>query len=230
MPNALSPEPSFSPRRRWAIASHVLLSLAALLAILLMANYLAARHFRRLEWTSQSADALSPLTLRVLGSLTNPVKIVVFFDRQKPLYSSVKDLLIEYERRCPRIQVEHVDYVWSPARAQVVLDHYRLALGQEADRIIVDAGGKTRVVYGKDLSQYDSAALFRGEPLKRTAFNGEQLITAAIYSVIDPRPLVTYFVAGHGERDPTDESKYGYLDSPGFCRKTTLSGDSCHRS
>ncbi len=211
MPPAPLPPPSFSPQRRWTIGGHVLLSLGLLLGVLVLANYLGARHFARFEWTLRPSVELSPVTIRVLSSLTNPVTVVVLFDRKKPLYSSVKELLGEYENRCAKLKVEYVDYMLAPGRAQIVLDHYRLALGQDGDRLIIDGGGKIKVVYAKDLSEFDTAAILRGTPIKRS-FKGEQLITSALYSLIDPRLLAAYFVSGHNEHDPSDPGSMGYLE------------------
>lgn len=212
MANGTISQPSFLPRQRWNIIGRVLLSLAAFLSVVVMANYLAARHFRRFEWTGLNPRELSPTTLRVLGSVTNTVKIIVFFDRHEPLFSSVKELLTEYERRCSKLEVEYVDYTLSPPRAKVVLDTYKQMAASEGDRIIFDANGKIKIVYANDLAEYDHAAIFRGEKIKRKAFKGEQLFTSAIYSVIDPKPTVTYFLLGHKEHNPTNRGDMGYFD------------------
>ena len=212
MPNEALPQSSFSPQRRWSIGSDVLLSVAALLALVIMVNYLAARHFRRIQLNSAARYELSPLTLHLLSSVTSKVKVIVFFDPQNPLYSSVKGLINEYEARCRQIEVEYVNYVVYRGRAEQVRESYKLAGSGDSDRIIFDGNGKTKVVYAKDLSEYDYAKMLRGEEVKRTGFKGEQLFTSAIYGVIDPRPVKAYFLQGHREHDPTSESDNdGYL-------------------
>ena len=80
MTNANANPPSFSPRRKWLIGLNVVISTLALLALVGMANYLASRYYTRLQLTARKQFSLSPQTLRVVRSLTNEVKITVFFD------------------------------------------------------------------------------------------------------------------------------------------------------
>ena len=74
--------PSFSPTRKWASALNVLASSAALVALVLMVNYLAGRHFKRYQWMADERFRLSPMTVKMLEALTNQVKVIVFFDPQ----------------------------------------------------------------------------------------------------------------------------------------------------
>ena len=67
---------SFSLLRRWAIGFNVVVSAALLFAIVVMVNYLAARHHARFQWAHAGRLALSPLTREVLNSLTNDVQVV----------------------------------------------------------------------------------------------------------------------------------------------------------
>src|SRR2546429_9752162 len=106
--------PSFSPTRKWASALNVLASSAALVALVLMVNYLAGRHFKRYRWMADERFRLSPLTVKMLDGLTNQVKVTVFFDPQNALFSSVKGLINEYRLGCPKVEVEFVDYLNAP--------------------------------------------------------------------------------------------------------------------
>jgi ABC-type uncharacterized transport system len=204
--------PSFSPGRRWKIGCNVIASVLALGAVLLMVNYLAERHSRRLHWSSEARFQLSLATREVLRSVTNQVKVIAFFDRTKPLYDLVSDLLAQYQNECPKLEVEYVDYERSLGRARAVQAEYGLTSAAEGDRIIFDSDGKRRVVYAKDLSEYDYAAVLKGQEVKLTGFKGEQLFTSAIFSLLDARPVKAYFLQGHGEHDPSDEDdQIGYL-------------------
>jgi hypothetical protein len=205
--------PSFSSSQRWKIGLNVVTSVLALVAVLLMVNYLASRHPRRFQWTSDSRFQLSPMTKEVLRSVTNQVRIIVFFDRTKPLYDLVSDLLAQYQNACPRLQVEYVDYERSLGRARDVQAEYGLLAAAEGDRVVFDSGGKTRIVYVKDLSVFDYSALMKGQEVKRTGFKGEQLFTSAIFSLLDSRPVKAYFLQGHNEHDPADED-----DQKGYTR------------
>ncbi|MHC1769297.1 MAG: GldG family protein [Verrucomicrobiia bacterium] len=204
--------PSFSPGRRWKIALNVAISVLALGAILVMVNYLAARHSHQLQWSSDNRFRLSPVTREVLGLVTKPLKVIVFFDRTKPLYDYVADLIAQYKLECPNLNVEWVDYERSLGRARAVQVDYGLAPASEGDRIVFDYGGKRRVVYAKALSEFDYSAVLRGKEVRRTGFKGEQLFTSAIYDLIDSRPTRVYFTQGHREHDPAGEDgQAGYL-------------------
>ncbi|MBM3835755.1 MAG: hypothetical protein FJ403_21295 [Verrucomicrobia bacterium] len=202
---------SFSSERRRSIGLNVGLSIAAVLALVVMVNYLANRHFRRIQLTESARYPLSPLTTHLLGSITNRLKVIVFFDPRSPLFSSVKRLVNEYEAKSRHIKVEYVDHVVYRNRAEQVREQYKLAADGDGDRVIFEANGKTKVVYAKDLSEYDYSKLFQGEEVKRTGFKGEQLFTSAVYGVIDPRPVKAYFLQGQREHDPASEmDQHGY--------------------
>src|SRR5262245_10918608 len=139
MPSNSDQHTSFSRGRRWVIGSNVLVSCLALLAVMAMINYLASRHFERFQWGQR--DQLSPLTLRLLESLTNEVKIVVFFDPENMLYRDVKGLIDEYRLRCPKLDVEYVDYVRLPGRAATIKQQYKLTSATDKDLSIFESIG-----------------------------------------------------------------------------------------
>src|SRR2546425_4247858 len=116
MATSSSKSPSFSAVKKWATALNVLASCLALLALVLMVNYLASRHFKRYQWMADERYRLSPMTLKMLDTLTNQVRVIVFFDPQHALFSSVKGLINEYRLACPRLDVGFVDYLHSPRR------------------------------------------------------------------------------------------------------------------
>ena len=80
------PSPSFSRARKWSLSINLILAFAAKAALVLMVNYLAARHFTRWSWFESSQAQLAPLSLRVLNAVTNPVKVTLYFDKEDPLY------------------------------------------------------------------------------------------------------------------------------------------------
>jgi hypothetical protein len=212
MPREILLHPTFSPTRRWKIGVSVFGSVLAMLSLLVMANYLAARHGRRFHWSSDPRFELSPATSDILRSVTNQIKVIVFFDRTKPLYDLVSDLLNQYKVECPKLDVEYVDYARAVGRAQAVQAEYGLAAASEGDRVVFDSNGKRRVVYAKELSEYDYNALLKGQEVKLTGFKGEQLFTSALFSLLDARPVKVYFLQGHHEHDPADQDdQMGYL-------------------
>ena len=59
------PKPSFSPARKWSVSLSVVVSTIAVFALMLMLNYLAARHYYRFPLALNTQTEISPLTLRV---------------------------------------------------------------------------------------------------------------------------------------------------------------------
>jgi len=217
--------PRVSRLRRWGIGLNVLVSCAALFAIVVMVNYLASRHFVRFNWTGDTRFQLLPQTLLLLGSLTNQVKVSVLFEPDVPgtLYGDVKALLKEYQLASPRIQVEFIDYLRNSRGAALVKAQYRLSTSADADLVIFDCEGRHRVVNARELSDYDLSGAFRNEPVKRTGFKGEQFFTSALLSVTDPKPLKAYALAGHKEHDLTSEdSTQGYQNFASLLREKNI--------
>jgi len=203
--------PSFSAARKWLFSLHFLLTLGGLLAMLAMLNYLAARHYGRFDWSAASRIELSPLTERVLAGLTNDIKVIIYFDRDEPLYHSVAGLLKEYKLRTPRLSVETVDYRHDPAKATLIQATYKFTGTGQKNFILFDGNGRLRVVEQKLLSDLDLSALTSGQSreVRRTHFRGEMEFTSAILSVSNPRTLKAYFLTGHGEHQPDNDDGVG---------------------
>jgi hypothetical protein len=195
------PKPSFSRGRKWAIGFNVAIGALSALALVIMANYLASRHAIRYNWADSAGTTLSPLTVRALNSLTNTVKVIVFFDRHDNLFGPVTSLIKDYQLRSPKLDVEMVDYRY-PGRADLIRTQYRLTSPGDQNRVIFDCNGRVRTVLGSELSEY---ALGKDKEFRRAGFKGEQLFTSALVSVSTARHGKAYFLTGHGESDP--ESK-----------------------
>jgi hypothetical protein len=206
-----SNRPSFSAVKKWAAALNVLASSLALLALVAMVNYLASRHFQRFQWMADERYRLSPMTLKLLQTRTNLVKVIVFFDPEEALYASVKGLINEYQLACPKLDVEYVNYLLLTGRANLIKKQYQLS-DTDKDLVIFDCNGTRRIVRSRELSDYDMQGMLTGKEVKRTSFKGEQFFTSAILGVTDPKPFKAYSLQGHGEHDPASEDEgTGYL-------------------
>ncbi|HYE31547.1 MAG TPA: GldG family protein [Methylomirabilota bacterium] len=198
--------PSFTPGRKWRIGLNVIFSALLLVVVLGMVNYLSNRfHYR---WTA-GAPPLSATTRHLLNTLTNDVKVIVYYDREDDLFSSVSTLLHQFKLQSPRLQVEFVDHRL-PGRAQQIRETYKFVDQSDGNRIIFDAQNRVKVVHDKELSVYDTDAAIQGRPIRRTAFRGEQLFSSAIYSVCNAEQPKVYFLTGHGEHDSEDKRQDGY--------------------
>ncbi len=189
-------EESFTRGRAWSIGFHVIVSALALLALVVMVNYLAHRHNQRLYISDAAGQKLSPSTQRVLAQLTNDVKMIVFFDRTDSLFGAVASLAKEYQAHSKHIDLEFVD-ARMPGRAQAIRSLYRVKAEGDASRVIFDSGGQVRTVVSTELSEYNFT---QKKEIQRTGFRGEQLFTSAILNVTQTKPVAAYFLQGHGEQ------------------------------
>src|SRR2546421_6352971 len=108
-------QPSFSPYRKWGIALNVTLIVLLVLAVVVMVNYLSQFRFLRVHWSGAGPEPLSRQTMKLLDSLTNNVKVIVYYDKDDPLYNLVLDLAKEYKLANVRISLHVVDYKRDPA-------------------------------------------------------------------------------------------------------------------
>lgn len=213
---------SFSALRRWGVGLNVILTVAVVLALVAMVNYLAIRHYQRLDVTDQSQSRLSDRTREVLRALTNEVKVTVYFDSTDVLYTRVTALLKEYKYSSPKIEVELVDYTRDPAAAKVVKSRYKLTQVSDRNLVIFDGNGRTRFINGSEMSDYDVESMMAGQTneVQRTHFKGELLFTSALYSIIASRPLKAYFLRGHGEHAPESTDQ-----GPGYSKFSAILRD-----
>jgi hypothetical protein len=219
---------SFSAARKWNVSLSVALSVLALAALVLMANYLALRHFHRASLSAHRQTELSPLTRRVLETLTNDVRVTIYYDKDEPIYPSVWSLLKEYTFANSRVQVETVDYTRDPGAAQLVKARYKLGQVTDKNLVIFDAGGLPKVVTQGELSDYDTQALLAGtgKEVRRTHFKGEMLFTSAILNVTSQATLKAYFLQGHGEHAPdSDDKTLGYSAFAAVLRENNIQYD-----
>ena len=207
MSDPATPNSRFSSGRRWLSTFNLVIASAAVLAIVVMANYLAQGWFKRFQWAFATDTRLSDRTLSVLHSLTNDVTVTMYFDfaAQRDVDALTADLLAEYQNANPRhIRVERLDYVRSPG-AQVFLDNLHLAGAKQKDFIAFQCGSNhVKLCYSSELSDFNINDVVSGRPIRRTAFLGEERFTSDIWAVAHPGEGRAYFLTGHGERDPED--------------------------
>src|SRR5215470_5081300 len=205
-------KPSFSPWRKWSIGLNVVLIILVVFSVVVMVNYLSRDYFTRFHLSATSKHELSPRTLTLLHSLTNKVKVIIYYDQNEPFYSTVVSLLNEYKFANSRISIENVDYVRDAGAAQRIKTDYNLSFPSATNLIIFDCEGRTKVLDGNALTRYimepvpnEKEREFRRKP---TAFEGEEMFTKALFAVTTPTLLNAYFLQGHREH-AVDESDLG---------------------
>ena len=213
----MNPEtPSFVPGRRFRTGFSVLLATGALLAILVMVNYLAVtRPAWRYDLTARDSLRLSPLTLQTLAALTNEVKVTVLFDVNSDLFPHVNRLLREYATQTRLIHLEVIDPVRNPSLAEAKKREYRLGT-RKGDVVVFESAGHSRVVADGELSIYNqddiqSRLAGRETDIRRSGFTGENRFTSAIAALIDNTETHAAYLTGHGEHpEDSEDQQTGY--------------------
>jgi hypothetical protein len=224
MATSTSPQPSFSPRRKWSIALSVTAATMAVLLILIGVNYLSSKYFfHRFYLNTNTNIKLSPRTLSVLKALTNRVEVTVFYDKEDPIYPDIISLLREYQAHSHKqISVKTIDYYSEHGRAaEFRATHKELTFTNRNYVLFESEGRLPDIVYGSWLKPYTDRIVQstnQDDPRisvvrEQTVFKGEMLFTAKILGVTQPKALKAYFVQGHAERslDKTDDG-YSHLD------------------
>jgi hypothetical protein len=202
------PKSTFSARNRWVIGFNVCVASMAVLALVAMVNYLSARHYLRWALTAQRQTGLSLQTLRVLRSVTNEVKVTIFFNTREneEFHTLVTSLLREYRYVNPRIVFRTVDPVRQPADAELVLAAYKLGALKDKNFVVFDCDRRTKVIYESELADFQFEPVVGAQShefqKKMVSFNGEMLFTTVIFNLANPRELKVCFAQGHGEHDP----------------------------
>lgn len=204
--------PSFEPGRRVRIGFSVAVAVCSLAAIAVMLNVLAARNPKRFDWSGSNRFAVTPLTEKVVGSLTNYVDVTCLFSSRAELVGLTRGLLEEYERRSPWIRLKFVDHTAEPAAANAIRGHYKIG-ADAANVVIFDCAGRTKMVYDTELSEFQAEKDFlHSRKVRRAGFKGEMLFTSAVASVIDPTRMKACFLQGHGEHQPRSQDQLtGYV-------------------
>lgn len=209
-----SPPSSFSARRRWGIFFSVLISIVAVIALVAIANYLGTHYYTRLNWNHDMQIKLSPQTRFLLKSVTNEVKVVVYFDREDKLYSYVAGWLDEFHLANPKISVQMVDYPRQPGLAQQIKTTYKLSMTEDKNLVIFDCEGRRKKVYAASLGEYNYEVVPNAKEREFTthllAFEGEKQFSSALLSVMNPKPRKAYFLEGHGEASVESTTEEGY--------------------
>jgi hypothetical protein len=219
--------PSFSPGQRWRIGIQVTLLTLVVVLVVGMANYLSRDYFTRIHLSTLTRAELSPRTINFLKSVTNRVKVTLYYDKDEPLYSTVVDLLNKYHLANPNITVRRVDYLRDTGAAQKVKADYKLIAGGEKNLVIFDCEGRTKIVDGATLTDNTLERVVGGKPgevrSRPVAFKGELMFTSVLLAVTNPKPLIAYFLTGNGEHqlDSGDEVN-GYLSFAGLLKQNYI--------
>jgi hypothetical protein len=190
------------------LSAFVGLFAAAFIAVLL--NVLAARHFRRWDWTRGGLYTLSPATLATLHDLPDTIEVWVLLGSQDPLLLSVKQLLVSYASETTRLDVHYVDPDKDAIAFLDVRRRFKIeATRTEDGRVVTDAslvvarGDKHWFLAPSDLVEASEADEARAKPKE------EQALTGAIRNVLSGEKARLCFTQGNDEMALGDPGPQG---------------------
>jgi len=177
-------------RRQLKYGGNTLVLVLVGLGILGAANYLVVRHTRRFDLTQNQRYSLSDQTRKVLAGLKDEVKIT-YFQRARDMARG-EDRLKEYTALSPRLKVEFVDPMKSPAKAQAydVKGPWPILVVERADR------------------------------RERISNDSEQDVTNALIKITREGKKTVCLVEGQGERGGEETDDRGFSGAKGALTKS----------
>ncbi|HEU0183897.1 MAG TPA: GldG family protein [Blastocatellia bacterium] len=121
--------------RQGKLSANTTILSVAVLALVVVANFLGYRHHKRFDLTTEGLYSISEQTKKVAANLSKDVK-VIYFNRDETPFS---DLMREYKYAGSRISYERVD----PQKSPGLVRQYKPK--REGD-IAVVAGGRTEII------------------------------------------------------------------------------------
>lgn len=169
-------------RRTALYGSNMLVVAIAFIGIIAALNFIVDRQFKqRIDLTANQQHTLSPQTLQMLQSLTEPVKVTGFFTPQTAQQrTDAENALKDYTQATDKLQVNWIDPDANPAAARA----YDNVL---PGTLVFEKGTRTEKVY--DFS--------------------ESAFTNAILKVTQTQQPAVYFTTGHGELSPASFDQNG---------------------
>ncbi len=165
-------------------------------ALTVMVNWLSARRWARVDWTSTQIYSLSDKTENIVADLDDEIKIVVFMTPATSMFDQIQELLERYKAASDKITVEYIDPEREPLKTTQLAEQYGV---QVADTVVFSFGDRTKYVTSDQMAEMDYSGMQYGQGPTMRSFKGEEQFTSAILSLVAPDVPKVYFVTGHGE-------------------------------
>jgi ABC-type uncharacterized transport system involved in gliding motility auxiliary subunit len=176
----------FFSKRSSQLGTNTAILTLAVIAILVVANYLGSQYHKSFDLTAEHLYTLSPQTQKIVRNLKQDVNIVRFAKRPD---QQLDDLLAEYRNLSHNIKFQEVDPDQKPDLAR----EYGATQMGEVD---VNTGSRTQHI----------------TPPEEGGIT-EQSLTSAILKVTSGTVKTVCFVTGHGEKSLTDTGPHGYSEA-----------------
>ena len=170
----------FLTSRQARYGANVSFSILGVVGIIVIINIVVIQRFdKAADWTEDKLHTLSDQTKTILQKLDKEVTALVFSglsiddNRAQQQYGLVKGMLEKYQRETNKLQVEFVDPIADPLKAQEYDIEYVTAV-----TVVFESGNRREQV---------------------TTIDSEQKFTSAIMKVVSDKLKKIYFLTGHEE-------------------------------
>jgi hypothetical protein len=197
---------------RWLTPARLLpmAGLASAMFVAVTVNVLAARHFKRWDWTRGQRYSLSPATVETLHDLPDTVQVWVLMGGGDPLLLSVKQLLVAYSGETTKLDIHYVDPDKDAIQLLDVRRRFKIEAARAEDgRVVTDAsivvahGERHWFIGPQDLVEVSESDDRRAKPRE------EQALTFAIRNVMSGDKTRLCFTTGHEEMSVKDGGPQG---------------------
>ncbi|MGB0911114.1 MAG: GldG family protein [Nitrospirales bacterium] len=171
---------SFSQQRATRLGLNSIIAVILVGAIVVIMNFLAARHAPEWDFSETQHFTLSRQTYQILRKLEQPIAIKVFAHERSPKYASFHDLLTTYSKETKKITVEYID----PERQPELAKKYAIT---QIDTAVVES--PSQKIYLKEASENE--------------------VTNALLRVTQSTKKGLVFLTGHGEKGLSDQQSSG---------------------
>ena len=170
----------FFSKRSSQLGTNTTILSVAVIAILVIVNFVGFRHHKRFDLTTEKLYTLSDQTRQVVGGLQKDVTIVRF---DKSPNAALDDQMAEYTSLSRHLKFQNIDPQQKPEVAQ------QYGATRMGDVILASGPRKEHL---------------------ETGATSEEDITGAIIKVTQDKVKTVCFVTGHGEKSLTDDGEDGY--------------------
>ena len=177
------------------------IGVSALIAILLIVNYISYRHYWRNDLTQNKIYSLSDKTKSVIKNISEPVDVYVFFPRTSRLFSYISFTLDEMKRISGNLNIDYIDVDHDFLKIQHLAEKFKLS---DEEYIVIARNERFRVLTQDDIAEYDYQNSMYGQEPVLKGFKGEEAVLSALLSVTEKQRTTVYFTTGHGEHDIND--------------------------
>jgi ABC-type uncharacterized transport system involved in gliding motility auxiliary subunit len=181
-------------------------SVLILVGVLVLVNYLADRHQKRFDMTTERLHSLGDESVKVVSGLQKDVRIKAFYPGGNE--PQVEDLLDLYANQSSKIRVEFVDPDKNPKAAE----EYKVTMYDEVSNPLTGTQQKFGTII---LDAGDNKV----ERIEKRAAPTEEDVTNALMKVTRGEQKTVYFVEGHGEKAIDSGDRAGYQVAEGALTK-----------